>query len=386
MTNWNALFSFVLPTKIVFGCGALAQLPAELAALKGSRPLIVTDAGIARCGVLERVAFLLREHNIPYTVFDGVEANPKDRNVAAGAEAYRAFGADSIVAVGGGSPIDCAKAIGVLAANNAGDIKPYEGKTAYSEPLPPLVCVPTTAGTGSELTFSAVITDTANQYKMTVKNAFTAAKTTICDPELTLSVPPMVTAATGVDALTHAIEAFSATCAEPLSDAAALYAIELIYPNLATVVQDGSNIEARSKLLMGSMLAGIAFSHSDVASVHCLAESLGGMFDLPHGMCNAIMLPYVMEYNMDYCAENYARVARAMGVLPDIGREGAKRAVDAIKQLVADIGLPSFASLHVDPACDEAIAEASARNISTGSNPRPMAAADYLAVLRAMRK
>ena len=375
-SNFQSIFSFVLPTKIVFGPGCIRTIGSELLELGALRPLIVTDRGVCDAGVLDKVLAALPKE-VDYKVFDKVEANPKDSDVAAGAEAYSAFGADSILAVGGGSPIDCAKSIGVLVANAASDIKAFEGKGVPSKPLPPLVCVPTTSGTGSELTFSSVITDTKNGYKMTVKNAFTAPKTAICDPELTLTVPPAITAATGMDALTHAVEAFTATCSEPISDAVALYAIELISQNLVPAFINGNDLEARSRMLMGSMLAGIAFSHSDVASVHCIAESLGGMYDLPHGVCNAIFLPYLMEYNMNYCEQQYARIGKAMGL------DGcAQSAVNAVKQLAKEVQLPSFSSLNVDPDDFMEIALTSAKNLSNESNPRPMTEHDYLEVLR----
>jgi alcohol dehydrogenase len=381
MNKFISHFSFELPTKIIFGPACVKELPNQLRALGVSHPLIVSDAGVAAAGVLDKVLAVLPE-GIKYKVFDGVEANPKDINVSFGAEAYRAFGADCIVAVGGGSPIDAAKSIGVLVANGASEIKAFEGKNAPSKSLPPLVCIPTTSGTGSELTFSSVITDTKNNYKMTVKNAFTAARVAVCDPELTLTVPPTVTAATGMDALTHAIEAYTATCSEPISDAAALYAIELIYSSLVAAFNNGNDIDARSRMLMGSMLGGIAFSHSDVASVHCIAESLGGLYDLPHGTCNAVFLPYVMEYCMEYCEKRYARIARAMGLMPDTGSEGAKAAVNAVKTLAKEVKLPSFASLNVNPNDFAKIAAMSAKNISTESNPRPMTEQDYLEVLK----
>ena len=374
------IFSFELPTRIVFGPGSSKNLFEEMKALNAKRPLIVTDKGVVNAGILDKVLAHL-PGDVKYHVFDDVDPNPKDINVSAGAKIYKESGADSIVAIGGGSPIDCAKAIGVLAANEATDIKAYEGKNVPSKPLPPLICMPTTSGTGSEVTFSSVINDTKENYKMTVKNPYTAPATAICDAYLTLSVPASITAATGVDALTHAIEAFTVTCSEPISDAVALYAIELIYENLKLAFEDGSNLEARNNMLMGSMLAGIAFSHSDVASVHCIAESLGGMYDLPHGMCNAIFLPYVMEYNMDYCKGRYARIAKAMGLSYNSDEEGAMAAVEAVKQLAKDVKLPPFSSLNVNPADYRKIAAASAKNISTESNPRPMGEDDYMAVL-----
>lgn len=384
--NLTESFQFVLPTKVVYGPGCIKELPEQLAAFGGKRPILVTDPGVMKSGIADKIAKLLKDAGVEYLLFDGVEANPKDINVEEGAKRAREFGADSIIAVGGGSPIDCAKSIGVLLAHNADKIKKYEGKTAATLPLPLLITIPTTSGTGSELTFSSVITDTENHYKMTVKSPFTAAKLAICDPELTLSVPAHVTASTGVDALTHAIEGFTANCSEPIADAVALYAIELIYGNLVKAYKDGSNLEVRSAMLMGSMLAGIAFSHSDVASVHCVAESLGGVYDLPHGACNAIFLPYVMEYNMEYCKAKYARVARAMGFAFLTDDEGAALAVEAVKKLCRDVELPTFKSLNVPEESFEQIAEMSARNISTQSNPRPMSKEDYMNVLRAAYK
>ena len=381
MINWRNIFDFVLPTKIIFGPGTAGQTARELASLGGKRPIVITDKGIAAAGLLDRIIKPLRDADISYTVFDGVEPNPKDKNVEEGAKNARAFGADSIIAVGGGSAIDCAKSVGVLLAHGAEHIKPYEGKTAATKPQPPFVAIPTTAGTGSEITFSSVITDTENGYKMTVKSPFTAAKTALCDPELTMSMPAQLTAATGVDALTHAIEGFTANCGEPLADATALYAVELIWQYLAQSVKNGNDFNARSGMLMGSILAGIAFSHADVGSVHCIAESLGGMYDLQHGVCNAVLLPYVMEYNMDYCTERYARVARAMGYNYTTDREGADLAVENVKRLVKEIGLPKFSSFDVDPGSFVTLAAMSVRNTSNASNPRPMAEQDYVKVL-----
>ena len=373
-------FEFTLPTKIIFGPGCVKQLAEEIAAIGGKKPLIITDPGIRKAGIDRIVTDLLDKAGIEYGLFDGVEANPKDVNAEAAAREARACGADFLIAVGGGSPIDCAKAVGVLLAHDAEFIKPYEGKTAATLPNPPLITIPTTSG--SEITFSSVITDTKNKYKMTVKSPYTAATTALCDPELTISVPPAVTAATGVDALTHSIEGFTATCSEPIGDAAALYSIELIAGNLVKAYKDGSDLEARSNMLMASMLGGISFSHSDVASVHCIAEALGSMYDLPHGTCNAIFLPYVMEYNMDYCVDRYARVAGALGLTYDSDEDGAAKAVAYVKQLTKDVELPTFASLDPDPADFPALAEMAFKNGSNDSNPRPMTAADYEALLK----
>ena len=370
-------FEFTLPTKIIYGCGVLKQLPEEIRAAGGTKILLITDTGITKAGITALITDLLYASGLEYTVYDGVEANPKDVNCEDAARAARSIGADCMVAVGGGSPIDCAKAVGVLLAHDAEFIKPYEGKTAATLQGPPLITIPTTSGTGSEITFSSVITDTRNRYKMTIKSPFTAATTAICDPELTISVPPMITATTGVDALTHSIEGFTAVNSEPIGDAAALYSIELISQSLVRAVRDGSDLEARGNMLMASMLGGLSFSHSDVASVHCIAEALGSMYDLPHGTCNAIFLPYVMEYNMDYCRDRYARVATAMGLTWQTEEEGAAKAVAFVKQLTRDVGLPTFASLDPDPADFPKLAEMSVNNGSNEDNPRPMTAKDY---------
>jgi alcohol dehydrogenase len=201
---------------------------------------------------------------------------------------------------------------------------------------------------------------------------------------MTVTMPPALTAATGMDALTHAIEGFTAKGSESLADAAALYAIELISTHLKTAVFDGRNMEARAGMLLGSVLAGISFSHSDVAAVHCIAEALGGKYDTAHGVCNAVVLPEVMEYNMEYCLDKYARVAAAMGIISDSSRAGAHRAVDAVRKLALDVKLPDFGSLGVIAEDVDELAYNSSINGSNGSNPRPMSKDDYLAVIERM--
>ena len=346
MNNLTLPFSFTLPTKIVYGPGCIFNLIEELKVNNGKRPIIVTDKGIREAGLLDRITSILDNNKVKYIIYDGVEPNPKDVNVEEGAKIAKEFGADSIISIGGGSPIDCGKSIGVLLSHNEDKIKKYEGKTAATKHLPLLIAIPTTAGTGSELTFSSVITDTKNNYKMTIKSPYTAPKVALCDPELTLTLPAHITASTGMDALTHAIEAYTANCSEPISDGLALYAIELIYNNLVLAFNEGQNLEARSGMLLGSMMAGIAFSHSDVASVHCIAESLGGVYDLPHGVCNAIFLPHVMEYNMNYAVEKYGRIGKAMGLDFEDIKEGAQKAVNGVKSLAIDVELPIFSDLE----------------------------------------
>jgi alcohol dehydrogenase len=382
MTNITEEFSFELPTRIEYGVGVASKLGEEVRLLKAQKVSLITDPGIIKAGLLDKITSILKEEKLLYNVFDGVDPNPKDRNVERGAQVVRSFEADAMVAVGGGSVIDCAKAIGVLVSHDGKRIKDFEGKTAVKKPILPFIAVPTTAGTGSEVTFSAVITDTENNYKMTVRSPFMAAKVALLDPKLTVTVPPHITASTGMDALTHAIEAYTVKVSEPISDALALYAIELITNNLVNAVKNGENINARACMLVGSLLAGMAFSHSDVGSVHCMAEALGGVYDAPHGVCNAVLLPYVMEYNAEFCLEKYARIAQAMGEIFDTMEEGAMKAVERVKKLSVDVGLPSFKSLRVKEEDLEKLADMAAKNISTKSNPREMTKDDYLTLFK----
>ncbi len=376
-------FSFELPTKIEYGIGVSEKLTEFLKALESPKVLIVTDKGIEASGLLPAITNRLSQGKLEYEIFSEVESNPKDNNVHEGTKIANRLQADCLVAIGGGSPIDCAKAIAVL-ATHGGAVRDYEGKDKISGNVLPLIAIPTTAGTGSEVTFSSVITDTGDRFKFTLKHPGIAPRVALVDPQMTLTMPPGLTAATGMDALTHAIEGYTAKVSEPLADAAALYAIELITKYLKVAVKEGRSMEARAGMLLGSVLAGIAFSHSDVGSVHCIAEALGGKYDTAHGVCNAVVLPTVMEYNMDYCRERYARIASAMGISFDSTEDGAQRAVDAVKKLAVDLNLPSFGSFGVKATDIEELASNSYVNGSNKDNPRPMSKDDYLTLFNKM--
>ncbi|MDD2481851.1 MAG: iron-containing alcohol dehydrogenase, partial [Lutispora sp.] len=252
------------------------------------------------------------------------------------------------------------------------------GKGKIKDDCLPLITIPTTAGTGSEVTFSSVITDTKERFKFTIKSTAIAAKTAIIDPELTLTVPPVVTAATGIDALTHAIEGYTANCTEPIAEAFGLYAVEYIAQSIVEAVRNGGNLEARDKMMMGSLLAGLSFSHADVASVHCMAEALGSIYDAPHGMCNAILLPYVMEYNLPAAEYKYARIARAMGIEEKEDYKAAVKGIEHIKKLSKEIGLPGIRTLNVNPDDFELLGEMSVKNGSNESNPRKITKDEYV--------
>jgi alcohol dehydrogenase len=373
-------FEFILPTRISFGLGVVNRLTGELDDIGAGKVMIITDRGIVRAGLLDGVISLIKGR-FEYAVYDGVEANPKDRNVEEAAALARDMEADCIVALGGGSPIDAAKAVCVLALQG-GRVKDYKGKGKIKDECLPLVTIPTTSGTGSEVTFSSVITDTRENYKFTIKSPAIAARVALIDPELTLTVPPAVTASTGIDALTHAIEGYTVNVTEPIAEALGLYAAELIASNIKEAVHNGSNIEARSGMMLGSLLAGLSFSHSDVGSVHCMAEALGGMYDAPHGLCNAILLPYVMEYNLPDVVYKYARIARAMGVQHSDDGQAAILGIERIRELSKEIGLPCFDSLKVRKEDLEELAAMSAINISTESNPRRIDKQGYLELFK----
>jgi alcohol dehydrogenase len=374
-------FSFELPSRIEYGVGVAAKIATELNIFGFKKALLITDRGIVASGLVDRIGERLNAGSIDCDVFDNVEANPKDYNVHEGVEKTAAYGADCLVAVGGGSPIDCAKAISVV-ATCGGKVRAYEGQGKINTPPLPLVAIPTTAGSGSEVTFSSVITDSQAKFKFSIKDPKIAPRIALVDPEMTQTMPPALTAATGMDALTHAIEAYTCKVAEPLADACALYAVELITRHLKAAFDNGGNIEARAGMLLGSILAAIAFSHSDVAAVHCIAEALGGKYDAPHGVCNAVVLPAVMEYNMAYCKNRYARIATAMGIAYEDDNEGAQLAVGAVKQLATDVDLPDFNSLGVKESDFDELAHNSAVNGSNPDNPRPMDKSDYVTILK----
>jgi alcohol dehydrogenase len=376
-------FSFELPTKIEYGIGAARKLPEALEELKAKKVLVLSDKGIEASGLLAGITNLLGQGRLNFEIFCEVEPNPKDYNVSEGTKLAQRLQADCLVAVGGGSPIDCAKAIAVL-ATHGGEIREYENQNKITGEVLPLIALPTTAGTGSEVTFSSVITDTRQKFKFSIHHTKIAPRIALLDPELTATMPPALTAATGMDALTHAVEGFTANRSEPLADAAGLYAVELISTYLRSAVFDGGNMEARAGMLLGSVLAGISFSHSDVAAVHCLAEALGGKYDTAHGVCNAVVLPAVMEYNLAFCIDKYARIATAMGVAYDTPQEGARRAVETVRQLAREINLPDFRSLGIKTEDIEELAYKASINGSNGSNPRPMTKDDYLTLINNM--
>ena len=372
-------FSFQLPTRIEFGNGVAATVGEEAKGLGGSRALVVTDPGIASAGLLEPILAHLKSADLAVTVFDGVEPNPRDTSVARGAEVALSEECDVLVAVGGGSPMDTAKAIGVI-QQEGGKITDYEGLGIVTKPITPLIAIPTTAGTGSEVTFWSVVTDSARSFKMSVGSPLIAARVALVDPELTVGLPASLTAATGVDALTHAVEGFTATLSEPLTDSLAVSAIRLIGKSLRQAYANGSNLEARYNMMLASLLAGVAFGNSDIGGVHCMGEAIGGLYDTPHGVAMAIYLPVVAEFNCIAVPEKFAAVAEALG--DDVAHlstvEAARRAPLAIRRLTDDLRIPSATTVGVRREDFPRLAKAASINVSVESNPRVATEQDFL--------
>ncbi len=333
-------FTFQAPTQITFGAGAITQLGQIVAAL-GKRPLIVSDPGIAAAGILQQVLDVLGPAVAQVETFTDVESNPSIETVNRATAVYRRADCDCLVAVGGGSAMDVAKIVAVLVTHGGG-VLTYEGIGKVPGPTVPVICIPTTAGTGSEVTQFTVITDRARPFKVTVGSPYVVPTAAVCDPTLTLSMPQPLTAATGMDALTHGIECYINTVTNPLAKTYALEAIRRIGRYLRTAYATGKHLEARSHLLLASTMAAMAFTRTRLGNVHAMSHPLGAHFDVPHGVANAVLLPYVMEWNLIAGMETYPQIAEALGE-PVAGlppREGAVAAVEAVRQLAADVGIP----------------------------------------------
>ena len=373
-------FPFVLPTRVEYGLGAAGRAGAEAATL-GKRALIVTDPGVRDAGLVAPVARSLEEAGLSSAVFAEIEPNPRAETVTRGAAACAAVEADVIVAVGGGSAIDSAKAISAV-ARFGGTAFDYEGLELVPGPAIPLIAIPTTAGTGSEVTMWAIITDPATHHKMPLGSIHFAPRVALVDPLVTLSLPPTLTATTAIDALTHAIEGYTARCSNPVSDALALYAVELIAGSIDLAVSDGSDREARSALMLGSLLAGIAFGNSDTAAVHSLAEAVGGARDVPHGMANAIFLPFVVRHNQPAVPGKTARLGRAMGL--DTARlpvdEAGTATVAALFDLIDRLGVPALRRTGVTVDDEPLVVKLAMMNLGTPDNPVEMTAQSFSAL------
>ncbi|HRA48655.1 MAG TPA: iron-containing alcohol dehydrogenase [Thermomicrobiales bacterium] len=374
---------FRVATTVHMGDGASAGLLAAIQQIGATRITVVTDPGVASTGMVERILAPVRAAGLALDIDTTTKPNPRDTDCNTGTERAKAFGTELLVAVGGGSPIDQAKAIACL-ITNGGKATDWAAHRPFAVDPLPLIAIPTTAGTGSEVTSVSVVTDTARMFKMTMGDPRMAPTIALVDPELTWSVPKGTTAATGMDALTHAIEAYTCIVHNPVSDGLALRAMRMIANSLVPVVDDGSNRAARAEMMYASTIAGMAFGNADVAAVHCISEAIGGLYDTPHGIANSVFLPWVFEFNRTADPARHADVAECLGVTrigrsdDDVAAEGAQRLTD----LGERIGIPRFRDLPgVDPADFERLAAASEENGSTPDNARPITKADYLQIL-----
>ncbi|QDX23568.1 L-threonine dehydrogenase [Pandoraea pnomenusa] len=334
--------TFFIPAVNMMGVGSLDEAIAALRQYQFRRALIVTDAGLARAGVADKVAGLLAREDIQSVVFDGAKPNPTVSNVEAGLAMLLEHQCDFVISLGGGSPHDCAKGI-ALCATNGGHIADYEGVDQSKKPQLPLVAINTTAGTASEMTRFCIITDEKRHVKMAIVDRNVTPLLSVNDPALMVAMPQGLTAATGMDALTHATEAYVSTAATPITDACALKAVTLISQNLRRAVSHGDDMAARENMAYAQFLAGMAFNNASLGYVHAMAHQLGGFYDLPHGVCNAVLLPHVEEFNASVSAARLRDIAQAMGEKVDglSAEEGAKAAIAAIRRLSKDIGIPA---------------------------------------------
>jgi alcohol dehydrogenase len=371
---------FYMPTRVLFGRGIAGQIAGHVTSLGADAVLLVTDPGVRAAGLVTPVEAVLTSAGIAVTIFDQVQPNPRDSDCLAGADLIRAGGQRLVVAVGGGSAIDTAKCIGLL-LTNGGHPRDWEDFGALRHDPLPLIAVPTTAGTGSEVSPSAVITDTACKKKMNLFDMRNCPRIALVDPDLTLSCPAQVTAASGMDALSHAVDSLHCRLATPASDALALEGARLVARYIRRAVATPADIEARCGMAQGSLTAGLAVGLTDVSGAHALAEAMGGLYGHPHGYCCAVSMPPIMEYNLPVSTDKYARLAIALGAdHPGFTQtQLAEAAVRAIRDLNADLGIPPMRELIRPEDLDVLAAKAEA-NTSTPSNPRPAAAADYRAM------
>lgn len=370
---------FHAPTRIVFGCGLLSRLNTFLSDMNASDLFLVTDRGIVTSGIAGRVLSQL-ENSFHVDMFDAVEPNPKSTTINEGGEMVRSLKPDLVIGLGGGSSLDAAKALALL-ATNPGWIEHYEGKNKYRDPPLPVVAIPTTCGTGSEVTWVSVITDVKRRFKMSIKGPHMFPVLAVIDPDVLLSLPQSLIASTGMDALTHAIEAYTARPRTAITDVFALKAVSLIFGSLKDVYSDRTGKEGRESMMLGSTLAGLAFGNSDVGAVHCMAETIGGLYDVPHGVANSMFLPVVMEFNLPAVKERYAHIARMQGNKEENDTEAAHALIQKVRYLSHELNIPPFFSLKIPESDFPEIARRAVQNNSNDSNPREMNTEDYVEIL-----
>lgn len=377
-----AVNRIILNETSYFGAGARRVLAGEIRGRNYSKAFVVTDKDLIRFGVTGKVTGVLDEAGIAYELFSDLKQNPTVKNVRAGVEAFLGSGADVIVAVGGGSSMDTAKAIGIIAANPAfGDVVSLEGVAPTTNRSVPVFALPTTAGTAAEVTINYVVTDEENTKKMVCVDPKDIPLVAIIDAELMTAMPKGLTAATGMDALTHAIEGYITKGAWPLTDMFELKAVELIARWLPVAVENGADTEAREGMAVAQYIAGMGFSNVGLGLVHGMAHPLGAFYDIPHGVANALLLPYVMQYNMESSLVKFGGIARAMGVdtAGMNARQAAQAAVDAVRALALRVGIPQrLSALGAREEDLPRLAASALADVCTPGNPRDTNVAEIL--------
>lgn len=380
-TKLHGLRKFVAP-EFVFGVGARHLAGQYAANFCLRRVLVVTDPGVTACGWTEDVLRSLCDSGLECHVFANISPNPRTDEVMAGAAVYRRHDCQAIVAVGGGSPMDCAKAIGAVSTNNC-SVLDFEGVDQVPTPGPPLVCIPTTAGSSADVSQFAIISDGRRKVKIAIISKAMVPDIALIDPETTTSTPADLTACTGLDALTHAMEAYVSNAHSPVTDLHALEAVRKVVEHLPVAVRNPMDLEARTGMMLGSLYAGLAFSNASLGAVHAMAHSLGGLLDLPHGECNAILLSRVVEFNFDHATQRYKDIGKALGldfaVWP--AQEHKQRLVQRVIALREQVGLRrDLQDLGVTPSDLTALAEKAMCDPCMVTNPRPPTGKDIEAL------
>lgn len=374
-------FSFTIPQNIVVGAGSLKRLPELAKNLKKSKAYIISGAHLERIGMVDKCREALKAAGIESDAFTQTEGNPSTDTVAKAANGFKSSKADFIVAFGGGSPLDVAKAVAVI-ASYGGNITDYEGGGKVLGPVVPMIAIPTTAGTGSEVTAFSVITDHSRNYKLTVVSNYLLPAYAILDPELITTVPKSTAAACGIDAMVHALEAFISKAASPFSDLFAKEALRLIGTSIRDYVSDRSNLAACESMLIGSLFAGIAFSHARLGDVHAMSHPVSAYFDVAHGVANAVLLPTVVDYNMTYANEKYKYIYDCICEKPLSDDTFTPEMLAAeIRVLNDELGIPSSLSeVGVDSSLFDKMADDAMKSGNILVNPRPTTKKDILAL------
>jgi alcohol dehydrogenase len=379
-------YGFFIPCVSLMGIGCHKEIGARIKSLGGRKPLLVTDEGMTKAGLTAQIAGLIKKDTgIESVIYDKTVPNPTDMNVEEGLEVFRKNNCDMIITLGGGSAHDCGKGIGIV-ASNGGRIHDYEGVDKSTKPMPPFIAVNTTAGTASEMTRFCIITDTSRHIKMAIVDWRTTPNIAINDPCLMSGMPPFLTACTGMDALTHAVEAYVSIDATPVTDACALKAIQLVSEYLRPAVANGTDMEARDRMAYAEYLAGMAFNNASLGYVHAMAHQLGGFYNLAHGMCNAILLPHVCRFNLVSSVERFGDIAISLGenISGLSARASAEKAIEAIEVLSKDVGIPSgLAGLNVKEKDFEVMAKNAMKDACGLTNPRIPVLQDVIAIYKA---